>query len=60
MISQSLLSHATILPGTENEGKERYVDAEAKRSFAFDHVTLVRAIFECRAEGLRFCVSELS
>jgi len=38
---QSLLSHATILPGSEEDG-ERHVDAEGKRSFAFDHITLVR------------------
>ncbi|KAK6903129.1 F-actin capping [Kwoniella mangroviensis CBS 8886] len=35
----SILSEANILPGTEGE-KERYVDAEGKRSFVFDHITL--------------------
>ncbi|WWC69294.1 uncharacterized protein I206_103232 [Kwoniella pini CBS 10737] len=35
----SILSHATILPGTEGE-EERFVDAEGKRSFKFDHITL--------------------
>lgn len=36
---QSLLSEATILPGST---EERYIDHDGKRSFAFDHVTLVR------------------
>ncbi|WVW82889.1 hypothetical protein I302_104902 [Kwoniella bestiolae CBS 10118] len=35
----SILSEATILPGTEGDN-ERYVDAEGKRSFTFDHITL--------------------
>ncbi|WVQ98917.1 hypothetical protein IAU59_006048 [Kwoniella sp. CBS 9459] len=35
----SLLSDAAVLPGSE-EGEDRYVDAEGKRSFTFDHVTL--------------------
>ncbi|WWD16125.1 hypothetical protein CI109_100550 [Kwoniella shandongensis] len=38
-VHSSVLSHAAILPGSE-EGNERYADAEGKRSFAFDHVTL--------------------
>jgi capping protein alpha len=38
IILQSVLSEASILPGSE---PERYVDADSKRSFAFDHVTLV-------------------
>lgn len=37
---QSILSEAAILPGSETE---RYIDAEGKRTFAFDHVTLVSA-----------------
>jgi hypothetical protein len=36
------------LPGG---GNERYVDAQGKRSFAFDHVALVRHLVE--AEGSR-------
>ena len=40
LILQSLLSSATILPGTSGV-EERHVDAEGKRSFAFDHITLV-------------------
>ncbi|OCF36612.1 F-actin capping [Kwoniella heveanensis CBS 569] len=36
----SLLSDAAILPGSDGS-EERYVDTEGKRSFAFDHVTLV-------------------
>ena len=39
-VSQSLLSSASILPGSVE--KDRYIDAEGKRSFMFDHVTLVR------------------
>ncbi|WVF72007.1 hypothetical protein IAT40_006818 [Kwoniella sp. CBS 6097] len=35
----SLLSTAAVLPGSA-EDEDRYVDAEGKRSFAFDHVTL--------------------
>ena len=35
---QSLLSPAAVLPGSEGE---RYVDAEGKRSFIFDHAALV-------------------
>jgi len=42
---QSLLSGATVEPGSE-EDAERYVDAEGKRSFAFDHITLVRPAAE--------------
>ncbi|WVR05397.1 hypothetical protein IAU60_002411 [Kwoniella sp. DSM 27419] len=36
----SIISNATVLPGTSGEG-ERFVDAEGKRSFAFDHVNLI-------------------
>ncbi|WWC89744.1 uncharacterized protein L201_004669 [Kwoniella dendrophila CBS 6074] len=35
----SILSEATVLPGTEVD-KERFVDAETKNSFVFDHITL--------------------
>ena len=42
---QSLLSGATVEPGSE-EDAERYVDGEGKRSFAFDHITLVRPAAE--------------
>ncbi|WWC60950.1 uncharacterized protein I303_103527 [Kwoniella dejecticola CBS 10117] len=35
----SILSEATVLPGTEGD-EERFVDAEGKRSFEFDHITL--------------------
>ncbi|KAK4686398.1 hypothetical protein P7C73_g3722, partial [Tremellales sp. Uapishka_1] len=38
----SLLSNAAVLPGNE----ERYVDADAKRSFAFDHVALATSDYE--------------
>ncbi|KAK8869611.1 hypothetical protein IAR55_000178 [Kwoniella newhampshirensis] len=41
----SLLSSAAILPGSE-AGNERYVDAEGKRSFAFDHVTLTASDYQ--------------
>lgn len=35
---QSVLSHAAIVPGEE---EERYIDHDGKRSFVFDHVNLV-------------------
>ncbi|WOO81389.1 F-actin-capping protein subunit alpha [Vanrija pseudolonga] len=39
----SLLSHAAIVPGEE---EERYIDHDGKRSFVFDHVNLVPSDFQ--------------
>lgn len=41
--SQSLLSDAAVLPGSNGE---RYIDSEGGRSFAFDHIKLVATDYQ--------------
>ncbi|ORY28269.1 F-actin-capping protein subunit alpha [Naematelia encephala] len=44
-VHTSLLSEATILPGSTAE-KERFIDAEGGRSFAFDHINMTISEYE--------------